>query len=171
MEIRSQNLEVFEGILDALRYVLPFARDLQPTLTSELERAYHLKLREEAYEVPGWLLSTGLLRVVALLAVLRHPQPPPLLVVEEVENGLDPRTLHLLVEEIRATIASGTTQVILTTHSPYLLDLLDLSQIVVVEREAGQPIFRRPDSEQLADWTKSFSPGRLYTAGRLTRND
>ena len=50
--------------------------------------------------VPGWLLSTGTLRILALLACLRHPDPPPLLVVEEIENGLDPRTIHLLVEEI-----------------------------------------------------------------------
>ena len=124
-----------------------------------LERAFYLKLKEETFEVPGWLLSTGTLRIVALLACLRHPKPPPVLIVEEIENGLDPRTLHLLVEEIRAAITEGTTQVILTTHSPYLLDLLDLSHIVVVERENGQPVFRRPDAEQLAEWSKSFDPG------------
>jgi len=170
-EIRSLDLNVFEGILEALRYVLPYATDLQPSLTSELERAYYLKLKEETYEVPGWLLSTGTLRIVALLAALRHPQPPPLLVIEEIENGLDPRTLHLVVEEIRAAITAGTTQIILTTHSPYLLDLLDLSHIVVVERQDGQATFHRPDAEQLADWSKSFSPGRLYTMGRLTKGD
>jgi predicted ATPase len=115
------------------------------------------------------LLSTGTLRAAALLACLRHPVPPPLLIVEEIENGLDPRTMHLIVEEIRAAISSGRTQVLLTTHSPYLLDLLDLSHIVVVEREKGQPVFRRPDSDQLIEWSKTFSPGRLYTMGRLTR--
>ncbi len=168
-EIRDLDVSAFEGLLDALRYVLPYAVDLQPSLTSELERAFYLKLKEESFEVPGWLLSTGTLRIVALLACLRHPKPPPLLIVEEIENGLDPRTLHLLVEEIRAAITEGTTQVILTTHSPYLLDLLDLSHIVVVEREEGQPVFRRPDAEQLAEWSKTFSPGSLYTMGRLTR--
>jgi predicted ATPase len=167
-EIFDADLDAFAGILDALRYVLPYAADLQSSLTSELERAFYLKMKEETYEVPGWLLSTGTLRVVALLATLRHPQPPPLLVVEEIENGLDPRTLHLVVEEIRAAISAGTTQVILTTHSPYLLDLLDLSHIVVVERDEGQPVFRRPDAKQLEEWSKSFSPGRLYTMGRLT---
>lgn len=170
-EIREINVSAFDGILDALRYVLPYAVDLQPNLTSELERAFYLKLKEQTYEVPGWLLSTGTLRIVALLACLRHPKPPPVLVIEEIENGLDPRTLHLVVEEIRAAMTAGTTQVILTTHSPYLLDLLDLSHIVVVEREKGQPMFRRPDASQLADWSKSFSPGRLYTMGRLTRDD
>ena len=76
-----------------------------------------------------------------------------------------------MVEEIRAAITAGTTQVILTNHSPYLLDLLDLSHIVVVERENGEPEFRRPDAENLAEWSKSFSPGHLYTMGRLTRGD
>ncbi len=79
--------------------------------------------------------------------------------IEEVENGLDPRTIHLLVEEFRAAIAAKKTQIIVTTHSPYLLDLLDLSQIVVVERVDGEPVFTRPDKEQLREWSKSFAPG------------
>jgi len=170
-EIRKLDLEAFNGIIESLRYVLPFVADLQPTLTSEVERACYLKLKEEDFEVPGWLLSTGTLRIVALLACLRHPQPPPLLVVEEVENGLDPHTLHLLVEEIRAALETGKTQVILTTHSPYLLDLLDLSHVVVVERVEGEPKFTRPDRAELGEWAKSFAPGRLYTMGRLTRGD
>lgn len=170
-DLRQKDLAAFESLLDALRYVLPYVRDLQPSLTSELERAFYLKLKEEAFEVPGWQLSTGTLRIVALLACLRHPEPPPLLVIEEIENGLDPRTIHLLVEEIRAAISAGTTQVVATTHSPYLLDLLDLSHIVVVEREDGQPTFKRPNKSELAEWSKSFSPGRLYTMGRLTRHD
>jgi predicted ATPase len=154
-----------------LRFVVPYARDLQTNLSDAIERRAYLEMTEEEFKVPGWLLSTGTLRVVALLACLRHPTPPLLLIVEEIENGLDPRTMHLVVEEIRAAITAKRTQVILTTHSPYLLDLLDLSHIVVVEREEGQPVFRRPDIEQLAEWSKSFSPGRLYTMGRLTRND
>jgi predicted ATPase len=168
-EIRKRDLDAFDGIVDAVRYVLPFAADPQPTLASELQREFYLKLKEEDFEVPGWLLSTGTLRILALLACLRHPEPPPVLVVEEIENGLDPRTLNLLVEEIRAAVTAGTTQVIATTHSPYLLDLLDLSHIVVVEREDGQPTFKRPNEDELANWAKSFSLGRLYTMGRLTR--
>ena len=126
-------------------------------------------MKEQEFEVPGWLLSTGTLRIVAILACLRHPKPPSLLMIEEIENGLDPSTLHLVVEEIRAATVAGTTQVIATTHSPYLLDLLDLSHIVVVERIDGQPTFKRPDEKELASWSKSFSPGRLYTMGRLTK--
>jgi hypothetical protein len=170
-EIRERDLGAFDGILEALRFVLPFASDIQPGITRELERLVYLQMTEEHFKVPGWLLSTGTLRILAILAALRHPDPPPLLVIEEVENGLDPRTIHLLVEEIRAAITAQTTQVILTTHSPYLLDLLDLSHIIVTERVNGEPTFVRPDEDSLQAWTRSFSPGRLYTMGRLTRGD
>jgi predicted ATPase len=171
MSLRDASVEAFDGFLEAVRYVMPEVRGLRTTLTDSTERRAYLEMTEDDLKIPIWLLSTGTLRVMALLACLRHPTPPPLLIIEEIENGLDPRMLHLLVEEIRAAITAETTQVIMTTHSSYLLDLLDLSHIIVVESEDGQPIFHRPDTEDLAEWSKSFSPGRLYTMGRLTRSD
>jgi predicted ATPase len=169
-DILEQDPSVLSGIIDTLRYVLPYAKDVQTSLTSELGRQRYIRLSEGQTKIPGWLLSTGTLRVLALLAVLRHPTPPPLVCIEEIENGLDPRTLNLIVEEIRFAVESGRTQVIVTTHSPYLLDLLLLSQIIVVERdESGQPVFFRPDEEGLRDWSKSFAPGQLYTMSQLQR--
>jgi len=169
MSIRALSQSAFDGIIETLQFILPYAGDLQPTLTSELERNVYLQLTESDFKVPGWLLSTGTLRLVALLALLRHPTPPPLIVVEEIENGLDPRSIHLLVEEIRNAVLDGTTQVILTTHSPYLLDLLTLEHLVLVERDAkGQPRFFRPaDNENLQRWATKFAPGKLYTMGNL----
>ena len=169
LDLRERDARVLEGIIHTLAYVLPYARDLQPAITSELERKAWLQLTEGDFKVPGWMLSTGTLRVVALLALLRHPHPPPLLVIEEIENGLDPRSIHLLVEEIRRAVQAGTTQVILTTHSPYLLDLLTLEQVLLVNRdESGQPHFHRPaNNKKLMEWAKEFAPGRLYTMGTL----
>ncbi|HAA31194.1 MAG TPA: chromosome segregation protein SMC [Cyanobacteria bacterium UBA8553] len=179
LSIYKLDKTAFDGIIETLQYVLPYARDIQPTLTSELERNVYLQLTESDFKVPGWLLSTGTLRIVALLALLRHPEPAPLIVIEEIENGLDPRSIHLIVEEIRNVVEAGKTQVILTTHSPYLLDLLSLSQIILVERDpttapgyhdTGQPVFNRPaDQESLQEWSKKFGPGKLYTMNRLSQ--
>ena len=142
--------------------------NLKPVLTDVLGRQTHLEMTEEDFEVMGWLLSTGTLRVLALLALFRHPEPPPLIVIEEIENGLDPRTVHLIIDEIRDVVESGRSQVIVTTHSPYLLDLLPLSSILLVERVEGEPQFNRPaDDDSLAIWTKRFAPGKLYTMGKL----
>jgi predicted ATPase len=169
IDIQRLDADAFEGIVRTMAYVLPYARDLQPMLTSELERKAYLQLAESNFKVPGWMLSTGTLRVLALLALLRHPEPPPLILIEEIENGLDPRSIHLLVEEIRTAVQTGVTQVVLTTHSPYLLDLLKLDQLVLVARDdKGEPRFHRPsDDAKLAEWAKEFAPGRLYTMGSL----
>ncbi len=171
LDLRRQDVNAFNGIVETMAFVLPYAKDIQPTLSSsEIERKAWLQLSEDTFKVPGWLLSTGTLRMLALLALLRHPTPPPLIVVEEIENGLDPRSIHLIVEEIRSAVLSGVTQVIVTTHSPYLLDLLTLDHLVVVERDAeGHPHFIRPaDHENLQAWAQEFAPGRLYTMGNLS---
>ena len=168
-DILQNYPEVFDAVLEAVQYVLPYMRGLKPALTGALGRRMHLEMTEEDFKVMGWLLSTGTLRVLALLAVFRHPEPPPLIVIEEIENGLDPRTIHLIVDEIKDLVESGRSQVIATTHSPYLLDLLPLSSIVLVERVDGEPTFSRPaGKEELEGWSRRFSPGRLYTMGALT---
>ena len=169
LEMREVDRAALDGIIETMAYVLPYARDLQPAITSELERKAWLQLTEAEFKIPGWMLSTGTLRILALLALLRHPSPPPLIVVEEIENGLDPRSVHLIVEEIRNAVQANVTQVVMTTHSPYLLDLLTLDHLVVVERDAkGQPQFTRPvDSAGLQRWATEFAPGKLYTMGNL----
>ena len=170
--IADKEPAVLEGIAETLKAVLPLATDLRPAITKELQRNVYIRLYEQGIKEPlaGWLLSQGTLRIVALLAVLRHPEVPSVVFIEELENGLDPRTIHLLVEEIRNFLHDGG-QVVATTHSPYLLDLLDLSQIVVVERgKSGAPMFRRPSRRKLKGWADKFAPGRLYTMGSLTED-
>lgn len=175
LSIRELDISAFDGIVDTLKTVIPYGRDLQPTITSELDRKVYLTLSEKniKQKLPSWLLSTGTLRILALLAVLRHPTPPSLLVIEEIENGLDPRTIQLVVDEMRDFVQADLGQIIITTHSPYFLDLLSLSQIVVVERdENGSPQFIRPDSEKtLENWGRNFAPGKLYTMGALSRGN
>jgi predicted ATPase len=171
LEIKNIDQSAYDGIVETLKYILPYAQDLQPRLVSGLEQVIYLEMTEGQFSVPSWMLSTGTLRLVGILALLRHPEPPPLIVIEEIENGLDPRTLSLIVDEIRNALEAGKTQIIATTHSPYFLDLLDLSQIVLVERVDGrQPTFVRPaDQEYLIEWSKNFSPGQLYTMDLLHR--
>ncbi|WP_295428572.1 AAA family ATPase [uncultured Thiodictyon sp.] len=173
LDLRRQDQNAFDGIVETMAYVLPYAKDIAPSLTSsEIERKTWLQLTESDFKVPGWMLSAGTLRLLALLALLRHPKPPPLILIEEIENGLDPRSMHLVVDEIRNAVLDGVTQVILTTHSPYLLDLLTLEHLVLVERDGdGAPRFRRPaDDVTLAAWADKFSPGKLYTMGNLSRS-
>ncbi len=90
------------------------------------------------YPVPAWALSEGTRRITAILALLLHDPPPPLLCIEEIENGLDPWTIKFILEEL-SSAAIGGTQVILTTHSPHLLNYVPLESILLVDNDKGEP--------------------------------
>ena len=169
LDLRRQHRDAYDGVVETLQHILPYASAIEPVLTNDLERQVYIKMIEREFEVPGWLLSTGSLRILCLLALFRHPKPPPLIVIEEIENGLDPRAIHLIVDEMRDLVDSGRSQLIVTTHSPYLLNLMPLSSIVLVERKDGEPTFSRPaDREDLDNWSRRFAPGDLYTMGALS---
>lgn len=161
-------------LIDAMHFVLPYVQDIKTQITSELERAVYLQANEQGLKkpIPGWLLSTGTLRVVALLALLKDPTGPSVIFIEEIENGLDPRTVGLLVDEIRRVTQSGEKQVIATTHSPYLLDLLELDDVLLCERGEKGPEFTWPaDRVEMEHWRSRFLPGRLYTMNALQREE
>jgi predicted ATPase len=172
LDLAERAPDAFNGVVDAMRFVLPYMKDIRPVLPStEIDRRVFLELAEKNFRIPGWMLSSGTLRLLAILALLRDPQPPPVLFIEELENGLDPRTIGMLVEEIRSAVTEKRTQVIATTHSPYLLDQLTFDHVIVVERnESGDAEFWRPsDEESLKSWYEKFSLGQIYTMGQLRR--
>jgi predicted ATPase len=115
-------------------------------------------------------LSDGTLRYLCLLAILCHPELPPLVCIEEPEIGLHPDILpavaKLLVE------ASRRTQLIVTTHSDALVDALtDTPEaIVVCEKHEGSTTMRRLEKAALEDWLKDYSLGQLWQKGELGGN-
>ena len=168
--LKKKDLSAFESLLGQIKKVISYVDDLQPEITPVIEKTVYLQLTENDYKVPSWMLSTGTLRLIALLAILNDPQPPPFIAIEEIENGLDPRSIQLLVSQLYAVAESGLTQVFVTTHSPFLLDSVKLEDVVLVERKEGVPIFYRPQSDKkLIEWNKDYNVGKLYTMGRLNR--
>ena len=85
-------------------------------------------------EVPVARLSDGTLRLLALLSILCDPSPPPLVCIEEPELGLHPNVVHMVAKLLLA--AAERTQLIVTTHSPGLIDLLweNPEDVVVLDK-------------------------------------
>jgi len=119
----------------------------------------YLQLTERDFKVPGWLLSSGTLRILALWQLLRHPTPPPLIAIEEIENGLDPRTVHLLVEEIRVAVESGKTQSWRRPTRRTCWTSCRYRAWCSWNAVDGEPRFTRPaDSEEVQHWAKRLAP-------------
>lgn len=93
-------------------------------------------------KVSAYSASDGTLRFLAILAALLGRERGKCYFIEEIDNGLHPARLHLLVELIERQTAAGHVQVIASTHSPQLLDLLSPAS-----REHASLIYRLPDSD------------------------
>lgn len=120
--------------------------------------------------IPASRLSDGTLRYLGLLAVLLHPEPPPVICIEEPELGLHPDLLPTLCDLMRE--ASARSQLIVTTHSDILVEALreDPEAVVVCEKEEGQTTMRRLDREDLAESIERYGLGELWTSGELGGN-
>ena len=120
--------------------------------------------------IPATRLSDGTLRYLCLLAILLHPEPPPLICIEEPELGLHPDLLPTLSDLMQET--SERTQLIVTTHSDVLVDALTdrPESVVVCEKHDGQTEMRRLDKGDLMKWLKDYRLGELWTSGELGGN-
>jgi predicted ATPase len=104
-----------------------------------------LRTRKGAHRIPAPHLSQGTLLALALLTLAYLPRPPLLIGLEEPDRGIHPRLLRELRDSLYRLSypeSCGETrrpvQVIVTTHSPYLLDLYrDHPEKVVLAQKQG----------------------------------
>ena len=128
---------------------------------------HHAGLREA---VSATRLSDGTIRYLCLLAILCHPEPPPLVCLEEPEIGLHPDVIvglaDLLIE------ASHRMQLIVTTHSDILVDALTKvpEAVVVCEKENGSTHMKRLDREGLSAWLEDYGLGQIWRRGEIGGN-
>ena len=159
--------EVKVQILETMRQLYEGVIDLDISIEGGTVQVF---AQEGNIMVPATRLSDGTLRFLCLLAILCHPNPPPLVCIEEPELGLHPDVLPVLGDLLRA--ASQRCQLIVTTHSDMLVDTLTDTpeSVVVCEKHDGKTEMHRLDKADLAEWLKRYSLGDLWTRGDLGGN-
>jgi predicted ATPase len=110
--------------------LLEWLRELRPDEVDDfyalegLNNDFMVAIKEGKKEFRAPVLSEGTLRFIALAAAFFQPSMPKVLVIEEIEKGLHPSRLRLLLELMRSQSKRTGTQVFATTHSPTLLNWL-----------------------------------------------
>ena len=114
-------------------------------------------------------LSDGTLRFLFLITALATPDPPPVIAIDEPEVGLHPSMLPIIAEY--AADAALRAQVVLTTHSPQLLDAFTETKptTTVMKWQDGQTILQNLDGDDLDYWLKEYTLGALFKSGELER--
>jgi energy-coupling factor transporter ATP-binding protein EcfA2 len=160
--LTSRNFSALSAIRDKVRDLFPTVEEIGfPAATAET-RTVRLKLRDGAV-VAAKGASEGLLYFLAL-AALPFLDAGACVMLEEPENGLHPARIAEVVKVLREV--SRSTQVILATHSPLVINELEPDEVSVVTRDpvAGTqvvPIANTPDFEERS---KVYQLGELWLA-------
>lgn len=164
--IYENHPEVFEQILARMRSRVPGISEVMPKLTEDGRLL--LQFRDGAFKDPfiDRYVSDGTIKMFAYLVLLHDPNPHPLLCVEEPENQLYPSLLGELAEEFRDYALRGG-QVLVSTHSPDLLNALQLDEVFWLVKEQGYTrINRARDDVQIAAYMKEGDQmGYLWKQG------
>ncbi len=133
-----------------MKHRVPGVSNVIPKLTDDGRLL--LQFADGAFSDPfiDRYVSDGTIKMFAYLLLLHDPQPHPLLCIEEPENQLYPSLLWELAEEFRDYARRGG-QVLVSTHSPDLLNALELDEVCWLVKEAGYTRAQRAkDDPQLA---------------------
>ncbi|WBA40696.1 AAA family ATPase [Hymenobacter canadensis] len=170
--LHTKHPEALAHISEKLRRWVPGLAEVVPEITSD-ERLL-LRFRDAPFEkpLPAQYMSDGTMRLAALLTLLYEPNATGLLGIEEPENELHPRLLPRLAEELSK--ATETRQLLVATHSPFLLDALEPEQVWILHRGADgyTQATRTADIPQVKELVEDGSPlGYLWTSNFFRLGD
>lgn len=159
----------FFALVDAFKSAIPGLEDVEIATPEAASRRLDLRL-EDGLVLPADQASTGARIILFYLALAHHPEPPELLLIEEPETGVHPRRLGHIVSLLRSLTKPSPRrpsgcQIVLTTHSPYLLDAVDpeQDQVLVFRREDdGRRTVAPVDAERIRPFLDEFQMGEIW---------
>jgi predicted ATPase len=168
-EEQRQNLvraiqEILPGIRNVEVSSAELGRDTRVNYSLLERMPYRGRAGQREFPIPAWMLSEGTRRITAIMALLVRDPAPSLLCIEEIENGLDPLTVKAVLRHLLSAATRGT-QVILTTHSPWVLDDVPIDSILQVRRIKGDTRYERFASRpEIQAFDPSVPAGTRYVA-------
>jgi predicted ATPase len=176
-KLRDQDPERFELLNRELQIWMPeFDRILFET-PQESMRSFLLRSREGQFKIGAHDLSQGTLLALAILTMAYLPDPPPIVAMEEPDRGIHPRLLRHVKDAIYRLAYPESVgekrdpaQVIVTTHSPYMLDLFRdrPEDIVIAEKVEDNVQFHRlSERKDLDEILENIHLGDAWYSGIL----
>jgi len=149
-------------------YRAPVDNPDQVTMLNRADgKGLYFELKDSGQLVPASQASDGTLLILAYLSVLYLPEPPRLLLVEEPENGIHPKRLHDVLRILQDLVKEQShTQIILTTHSPYVLDLFKPEEVTLCTKlDTGEiRTTRLSESSKVKEQMDIFTLGEIWTS-------
>ncbi len=187
--LRSEAPERFQDIQGMLQQIVPGVRRIgirRAKVKIDRQRSIEVDGKSISYEenqevvgqeivldmntgnrIPAHAISEGTMLTLGLLTVLMNPKQPNLVLLDDIEQGLHPKAQRELITVFKQIIqANPNLQIIFTTHSPYIIDELEPSQVHVLSNsKSGFTHAKRLDEHPDAEWAKqTLTTGEFWNA-------
>ena len=161
--VSSLNTDAKARLFDRMARFYPPFKELSTTrkragwVDMELREIYH-----SGHPIGSAHVSDGFLRLLALTSIPEFGEEVSIVTLDEVENGIDPHYIGQIVDEIQQ---KAGPQLMLTSHSPFLVNIFRPEDIVFIARgEDGGAISAAFD--KLDDAKKDLEyqgPGEIWS--------
>lgn len=172
--LAAEDPERLVRILDGVREVIPqvrqvrmpreeiWRRDAYPGSPPMIGNRLEVLFGETGW-TPADQLSEGTLLTLGLHTILSRARPPRLLLFDDVDRALHPNAQRRLIQQLKA-LASTDCQIVCSTHSPYVLEALDASQVRVVQVDAaGQcHVSALTTHPEWKEWASHMNAGEFW---------
>lgn len=150
-EIRDFDLDRFHAIQTAFTGYFPTYVKIRLANSKAWSRTYEAGHPKDEFGLTGkqiWLTtvngeirlqqaSDGVILLLGILALTNTPHSPSLILIEEPENGIHPHRLIEIAKLLRLFVEreKNAPQIIMTTHSPYLLSQFKPEEVTLMRRQ------------------------------------
>ena len=169
--LAQEDYEFEESLNQVIEDILPLTKRVRAVPSGRFSLT--IEWYVENCSQPFFLneMSDGTVRMLCWAVILHSPKPPALIVIDEPELGIHPAWMPILAEWIKR--AAQNTQVIVTTHSPDLLDhftdQLDEGYIYTFQQDPESQNHFKPkrlDKDTVSGWLEDgWQLGDLYRVG------
>ncbi|MDY7010776.1 MAG: AAA family ATPase [Planctomycetota bacterium] len=167
-KISLESREVFFDLEKKFYSRFPYYKRLEPKITKieNDQDAFCLRFHTvRGEELSSESVSDGVMLSLAFIALAYSLEPPKILLIEEPENGVHHASLKEIISTLRELSENKRVQIILTTHSPYLLDLVEPEEVRVFakNKEGAVHAAKLSDHPEVEDLKKHFMTGEIWS--------
>ncbi len=157
----KQKKQLFFSLMKRL---LPFIKSIKIKSVSDGSVSFNLTEKYNKKDIPSIFISDGTVNIIALLASL-FLQDNHFTIIEEPERNIHPAIITKIVNLMKE--ASITNQILITTHNPTFMDLVEIEDILLLSRdEKGvSTITKTMDNKIINKFKKSLTTGQMFAQG------
>ena len=159
--------EELPNVRDLLAAIVPSMKDVSPTMHgNKLSLEFTQQLNADVVAFDAADMSDGTLRALGLITAVYQRPTPPIVVIEEPELTMHPGALGAILDLLQH--ASERMQVVVTTHSPDILDArwIEDRHLRLLEWEDGKTKVSR-----ISEATRDILADGVMCAGELLRSN